>query len=141
MKDILEALKTAIAAGMTEIKGVYVVADPDLLPSRAQFPCVGLKDGSTRRSAGMGESVDETPFVDIYVYQQLLQDDEASIMGAGNQKGLLELVDDLIELLDFNLLDDIVESAFCGDVMASETMLAEGDVFIQRKGCRYVYEK
>jgi hypothetical protein len=145
MKTILSALKTAIANGMTEIKDIAVIADPDILPSAVRFPFVGLKDGSTVRSEGMNQTVDKTEEVLIYIYTQLLQDAEASIMGVDNVgavadiKGLLELTDDLLTLLDHNLLGNIVESAFCGDVMASETMIAEGDVFIQRKGCRYVY--
>jgi hypothetical protein len=147
MKEILSALKTIIPAGISSIKDIAVLSDPDILPPTVQFPFVGLKDGSMRRSEGMNESVDETLSVDIYIYVQLLQDAEASIMGVDNVapvadiKGLLELAADLVTLLDHNLLDNIVESAFCSEVMASETMIAEGDIFIQRKGCRYTYER
>ena len=132
---------------MTEIMDIAVVADPDILPPAVRFPFVGLKDGSTRRSEGMNQSVDLTLVVDIYIYVQLLQDAEASIMGVNNIapaadiKGLLELEADLVALLDHNLLGDIVQSAFCSEIFASETMIAEGDVFIQRKGCHYVYER
>ena len=147
MKSILLALKTAIPAGMTEIKDIAIISDPDILPSVVRFPFVGLKDGTTARSEGMNQTVEKTEEVLIYIYVRLLQNAEASIMGVDNVgpavdiKGLLDLTDNLLTLLDHNLLGDIVQSAFCRDVMASETMIAEGDVFIQRKGCRYIYEQ
>ncbi len=140
MKDILSKLKTEIPKLMSEVKAVHVLADPDILPETTQFPCMGIKDGPTPRSEGLDETVSLTDTIYIYIYVQILKD-EASIMGDGGQKGVLELMDDLLENFDHNLLGNIVESAFCPEVFASETMLAAEDVFIQRKGCRYVYER
>ena len=131
---------------MTTIKGVYVIADPDLLPSYAQYPCIGLKDGKVSRSEGISETVNLTEEVIIYIYVQLLQNSEASIMGVDNiapvadVKGLLDYEADLHAALQHNLLGDIVQSAFCPEELPSETMLAGENIFIQKKGCRYVFE-
>jgi len=140
MKDILTKLKTEIKEGMEEIKGVHVLADPDVLPPTVQFPCVGLKDGDVSRSEGMNETVDRTEIVLIYIYVQLLRD-EASIMGLGTSKGLLDLFEDLHTELNHNTLSlSGVIHAFCSEEFPSEMFMAGENVFVQRKGCRYVYD-
>ena len=141
MKDLLEALKTEIAAGMTTIKGISVVADPDFIPETAQFPYIGLKDGKVLRSEGMAETVDQTEEVWIYIYARLLQNPEASIMGAGGNKGLLDYMADLHALLHLNTLSVAgVVHAFCPEETESEMFMKGENVFIQRKGCRYEYQ-
>ena len=144
MKEILEALKAEILESMPEIREVHVLADPDLLPAGVQFPCVGLKDGPVLRSEGVDDTVALGLDVNIYIYVQILKE-EASIMGSGAgsgaQKGLLDLMADIHSALEHNLLDvSGVIHAFCNEEFGSETMLAGVDVFVQRKGCRYVYE-
>jgi hypothetical protein len=147
MKEILNALKTAIPAGMTTLKGISVVPDPDWIPETAQFPYVGLKDGKVLRSEGAAETVDRTEEVWIYVYVRLLQNREASILGIDaphppdDIKGLLDYVADLHALLHLNTLSvSGVVHAFCPEETESETFMQRENVFIQRKGCRYVYE-
>ena len=73
MKEILEALKIAIRDGMPEIKGVHILADPDILPPAVRFPCAGLKDGDASFSEGMAETEDERGVVTIYIYQKILK--------------------------------------------------------------------
>jgi hypothetical protein len=147
MKSILTALKTAIGNGMTGLRGVYVLPDPDLLPPAAQLPCVGLKDSGSAFSEGVGESQNEASEIQIYIYVQLLQGNDASIMGVDNVapaldvKGILDLMDDLRTLLNFNTLGDLVEMAFIPSVAGSETFLRGENVLVQRKGCVYQYER
>ncbi len=147
MKAILSALKVAIPLAMTSLKGCYVVADPDFLPVAAQYPCVGLKDGAVIRSEAVGKILITTEEVFIYIYVQLLQNSEASIMGVDNVapaadiKGLLDLEEDLHTLLDHNNLSVTgVLHSFGVEDLASEIFLQGENVFIQRKACRYVYE-
>ena len=139
MKEILEALRPIITAGLPEIKGVHILADADILPPAVRFPCVGLKDGESSYSEGMAETEDEKGSVLIYVYQQILKQ-EASVMGDSTQKGILEFIITLRLLLNFNHLDGLVHHAYCPDTFASETMFAGENVFVQRKGIRYIYE-
>ena len=140
MKDILSALKTAIPAGMSAIKGAHVVTDPDYLPPAVRFPCVGLKDADDLFSEGMAQTESEKGTIQIYIYVQILKD-EASIMGDGINKGVLELMKDLRTLLNWNNLGGIIHHAYIPDVFASEIALSSENVFVQRKGCRLVYER
>jgi hypothetical protein len=140
METILKALKSAIPAAMKEIKGIYVLPDPDLLPDSVQYPCVGLRDGDSDFSEGMNNTEEEKGSVLIYVYVQILKE-EASIMGEGSKKGVLRLVKDLRAALNWSTLGGIVKHLYCPEAMASETMLKDENVFIQRKGCRFVYER
>jgi len=139
MKAILSALKSAIPAGISAIKKCGVLPDPDILPQGVEFPYAGLKDGDTSRTEGMGQTVSEVKSVLIYVYVQILKE-EASVMGDGSKKGVLDLMQDLVNLLDWNALGGIVSHAFCSEIMASETFMTGENVFIQRKGCRYTYQ-
>jgi hypothetical protein len=139
MKSILEALKIAIRDGMPEIKGVHIVPDPDMLPSAVRYPCVGLKDGDQTFSEGMDQTETETGSVMIYIYQQILKE-EASMMGDGSNKGVLDLMEDLRNLLNWNLMEDIIQHAYIPDAITSETMFAGENVFVQRKGCKFNYE-
>jgi hypothetical protein len=140
METILSALKSTIPAAMKEIKSVHVLPDPDLLPESVQFPCVGLKDGDSDFSEGMNRTEEESGSVLIYVYVQILKE-EASIMGEGSKKGVIKLVKDLRTALNWSTLGDIVKHFYSPEVMASETMFKGEDVFVQRKGCRFIYER
>lgn len=141
MKDILNALKTIIPAGMTEIKQIGILPDPDILPPAVQYPFVGLKDGEITRSEGIDGTVSEIKTVIIYIYVRLLQNPEASVMGSGDEKGVLDLMEDLQSLLDHNNLSlSSVIHSFCSEEFPSETALAGEDVLVQRKGRRYQYE-
>ncbi len=62
-------------------------------------------------------------------------------MGEGSKKGVLKLVKDLRTALNWSTLNGIVEHFYCPEVMASETMLKGEDVFVQRKGCRFFYQR
>jgi hypothetical protein len=138
--DILKALKSAIPAAMKEIKAVHVLPDPDLLPESAQFPCVGLKDGDSDFSEGMDRTEVESGSVLVYVYVQILKE-EASIMGEGSKKGVLRLIRDLRTALNQTMLGGLVKHFYSPEVMASETMFKGEDVFVQRKGCRFIYQR
>jgi hypothetical protein len=140
METILAALKSSIPAAMREIKAVHILPDPDLLPESAQFPCVGLRDGDSDFLEGMDRTEEESGSVLIYVYVQILKE-EASIMGEGSKKGVLRLAKDLRTALNWSTLNGLVKHFYSPGVMASETMFIGEDVFVQRKGCRFVYER
>jgi hypothetical protein len=140
METILAALKSSIPSALREIRAVHILPDPDLLPESAQFPCVGLRDGDSDFSEGMAQTEEESGSVLIYVYVQILKE-EASIMGEGSKKGVLRLVKDLRAALNWTTLGGVVKHFYSPEVMASETMLAGENVFVQRKGCRFVYQR
>jgi hypothetical protein len=140
METILAALKSSIPSALREIRAVHILPDPDLLPESAQFPCVGLRDGDSDFSEGMAQTEEESGSVLIYVYVQILKE-EASIMGEGSKKGVLRLMKDLRAALNWTTLGGIVKHFYSPEVMASETMLAGENVFVQRKGCRFVYQR
>lgn len=139
MKAVLESLKILIPKQMADIRAAYIVPDPDLLPSVVQYPCVGIKDGGQSFSEGVDQTESQTGIVLIYIYQQILKE-EASIMGGGGKKGILELKDDLRSLLNWNTLDDIINYGYIGEVLPSETMFAGENIFVQRIGCKFNYE-
>lgn len=139
MKAILNKLKSIISAGMTDIKQISVIPDADLLPAVVRYPFVGLKDGESEFTECGGESEDEKSYIMIYVYVQILKE-EASLMGDGSQKGLLDLTDDLRELLNFTELDGLISYGFCSKTLASEAKEIGKDVFVQRKGVVFEYE-
>ncbi len=140
METIVAYLKKAISSAMKEIKEVHVLPDPDLLPESVQYPCVGLRDGESSFSEGMDRTEEESGSVLIYVYVQILKQ-EASIMGEGSKKGVIRLAKDLRTAFNWSTLNGLVKHFYCPEAMASETMLTGENVFVQRKGCRFVYER
>lgn len=134
MKDLFTALRTQIAAEIPYLggkKAVHFLPDEDLLPTTTVFPCVGLKDSDIVNNYYINARR-RTLSVDIIGYV-LLYSEEASLVGKGNQKGILELTEDLkTALVQFdptgyiNYLEDAVLEA------GSETMENDGQL-IQKK--------
>lgn len=135
MKDLLTKLRTRIATELPYLGGkkrVHIVPDEDILPLETDFPCVGLKDGGVENHYYVGGN---RPIltVDIVGYV-LLNDLEDSVMGKGNLKGILEIIEDLKTVLVqydptgyVNFLDDAVVEA------ASENMEYSGRLVQQKR--------
>jgi hypothetical protein len=138
VKDILAKLKTVIREGMGDIRAVHVLPDPDFLPASTLFPCVGLLDGDSTFSEGMDRTEDENGSVLIYIYVQILRE-EASVMGDGATKGVLDLCEGLRGLLNWSTLDGLVQRFYCPEALGSEMMQKDERIFLQRKGLRFNY--
>lgn len=140
MKTLLAALKAELPGRLRWIRDIEVVPDEYWIPEQVRFPFVGLKDGEIRREEGAGGTLTERLTVQVIVYQKILQA-EASVMGSGDDKGVLDLVADIHGVLNENLLGLTgMEYAFCSGEEGSQT-LERDSVFIQKKRCDYVYER
>ena len=140
MKNLLSALKTELSNNIDYLADIAIVSDEDMLPSGTRFPFIGLKDGSIERVEGHSATLNERLSVSIVCYVQILKP-EASIMGDGNNKGILDMMSDVHGVLNENFLDFAdIDRAFCSTELASETMLTES-MFIQKKKCVYLYDR
>jgi hypothetical protein len=140
MKALLEAIKTELNTNLTGLRDIQVVPDEVILPPGVRFPFIGLKDGPIEREEGMSETLREVLTVSVIAYVEILKN-EASIIGDGDNKGVLELVSDIHEVLDENLLSLTgMERAFCRREEASETLVSGENSYVQKKTCVYEYE-
>jgi hypothetical protein len=141
MKALLEAIKTELNTNLTGLRDIQVVPDEVILPPGVRFPFIGLKDGPIEREEGMSETLREVLTVSVIAYVEILKN-EASIIGDGDNKGVLELVSDIHEVLDENLLSLTgMERAFCRREEASETLVSGENSYVQKKTCVYEYER
>lgn len=140
MNTLLDALKIELPYKISYLAGIAIVIDEDALPSDADFPFIGLKDGSIERAEGVNETLTERLSVMIICYVQILKP-EASIMGDGNNKGVLEMMSDVHTVLNENFLGfEGIDRAFCSMESASQTMLTM-NMMIQKKKCIYTYDR
>lgn len=73
MKELLERLISEMEDLFPDLRNrdIHLIPNPDLLPSGARFPCIGIKDGETKVSELPGETEELTLPVEIYIYDQL----------------------------------------------------------------------
>lgn len=107
MRALLNTIKQTLQSGLSDIRDVDIYITPDInyIPGSVRVPCIGIKDGSIRRTEIPCGMFEKTLHADIVIYVQILKD-EAGIVGieATGQKGILEIADDVHEILDENLL-------------------------------------
>jgi len=135
MKDLLTALRMRIATQLTYLGGekmVHVVEDEDILPNTTAFPCVGLKDGPVINSYYINAR--RRLLVVHIIGYVLMNAEEASVMGKGNQKGVLEIIEDLkTALVQYdptgyvNVTDEAIDEA------ESENMFYSGRLVQQKR--------
>ena len=115
MKALLTAIKTQLKTSLTYVRDsdIYVTEDERMLPDAMKFPAVGIKDGSVAYTRATKSQEDQELQVKIIVYQEL-QKPEASIMSdtSTSQKGVLDIIGDVITALKNNLFSGEVDSAF-----------------------------
>jgi hypothetical protein len=103
MRALLEAMKIRIADQVLYLggdKAVHLLVDENAIPASTSFPCVGLKDGPVinEYKVGMSPPVKHLD-VDIIGFV-LINDPESVIIGKGNEKGILDLMEDLRAALE-----------------------------------------
>jgi len=143
MKNLLTTIKSELQAlSYIRPSDVFITFDDGYLPDDVRLPCIGIKDGKTERTEGIGGCLNEKLNVSVVIWQQIYRD-ESSIIGdeSAGRKGVLDIAEDVHDILNNNLLDlPCIQAAFCYAENASELMLTENQ-FIQRKVLSYEYER
>jgi hypothetical protein len=143
MRELIQAIQTHLQNGLGYVReaDVFVTPHVDFLPDAAKFPAVGIKDGAIQRRELAGGVLEFTLDVTVIPWVQLRKSADASIMGdpVNDQKGVLEMAEDVHALLDENLLglDGMIE-AFCPTESESELFMEESGG-LQKKNITYRY--
>ena len=144
MKDLLNAIKSALQADLTYVRDsdVYVTEDENLIPEGVKFPAVGLKDGTVGyvyEYQGAGPSADFVVTVIAYVE---LAKKEASIMGdtATGKKGVLDVIADVATSLGSKLLSGQANEARLVAESASE-LVTDEELAVQKKSVTVRYAR
>jgi hypothetical protein len=101
MKTLLTSIQAHLIAELTYLQGVFIVPDFFIYPQGAGFPMVALLDGGDSNSDKEKGARLELLRVSIGIYQAVASGDDASVVGDGTDKGVLEIKDDIMgELRD-----------------------------------------
>lgn len=150
MKTLLTNLQTRLSEQVTylpmrdmDLRAIYVVPDENDLPELAAFPCFGLKDGGISYDVG-GGTRRETLMVTLIAYVSI-PEQEASMMGEGENPGVLALMDAGKAALDgwvpdgFTCADMLSESPSIRLVKMDPTVSQEQWPFLQKKTATFRY--
>lgn len=122
---------------------IYIVPDENDLPEEAAFPCFGLKDGSISYDIG-GGSRRETLIVTLIGYVSISAP-EASMIGSGDDKGVLSLMADGKAVLDgwvpdgFTTADIVSETPSQRLVKMDPNIAQEQWPYLQKKTATFKY--
>lgn len=109
MRELLNAIKSALQAAETlsYVRDVDIYITPHLnyIPAGVQFPAIGIKDENIARAELASEQMEYMLRARLVVYVDLAKA-EASVTGdaATEEKGVLQIEEDLLSVLDENLL-------------------------------------
>lgn len=142
---IMQAAKAELDDRLTYVRDgdIFYAEELGVLPDYVRFPCVGLKDGGQMdRRELPGRKISFTQVLDVIPYVQLLKP-EATIIGDGTYKGILEVALDVDYILDENRLQiEGVLRCFCPEIAASGPIPLEQDnqrLAVQAKVMSYHY--
>ena len=144
MRELLLAIQTQLRTDLTYIrdKDIYIAPHINYIPASARPPCIGIKDGKVTREELASSMWTVTLPVTLSVFVQLAKD-EANIIGdaSSEQKGVLEITEDILESLDENLLDIVgMEAAVSLEDNESE-IFGDDKESLQRKIITFEYIK
>ncbi|MCP4108567.1 MAG: hypothetical protein GY749_23970 [Desulfobacteraceae bacterium] len=117
MKNTLKAVKKVLQQKIDYVRDgdIYITANENIVPHDVMMPCIGIRDGDIEREEGVGctnvkYSVLVFPYVSLAKTEAVVVGDDSS-----KEKGLLDIVADINEILNGNLLDtDEIISAVAG---------------------------
>jgi hypothetical protein len=100
MKTLLMNCKTRLRTEISYIRpaDIYITEDIRLIRSSGSYPAIGIKDGGVQFAALAGDQDEDTLTVTLAVYVSL-QKQEAMLIGAAGQKGVLDVAEDILALL------------------------------------------
>ena len=142
MKELITKIQTELRADVAYVRDsdVFVTEDADVIPQAVKFPAIGIKDGPVTRTELAGGMWEVTLEVKIICWVQLAKP-AAAVMGDGDNKGVLDMGDDINASLDENLLAiSGMQSAFSPAETGSELFGDEKEA-LQRKIITYRYVK
>lgn len=145
MKDLLTAIKSELQLEIDYVRNsdIYISEHVIIIPNAIRFPAIGIKDGPITYKIETQVQEEDTLDVTIAAYVQL-QKTEASIMGddSTNNKGVLDMIGDILTALTHNKLGGIVDTAIPVSSTGSEPITDdEGTVAIQMKTVTMRYTK
>ena len=134
----MKALLLAIQTRLRRITGVrdsdvFLTPDPDIIPGKKSFPCIGLKDGRVGRTDLAGGFRELSLPVEIYVYEKLIKDDAAIL-------SVFDVAKDIHDELKDHLFDGYVKEVSDGDEGPIQ-LLYRKDELILRKKIDYEYAR
>lgn len=140
MKTVLSNIETKLEADLNYIKKVAIVPHELLIPNTAGFPAIGIMDSGDVIHRFQSQ-VTRKMTVSIVVYQKILEDRAASVMGGQSEKGVLEITDDIWAALKEEYFDRYVNLVKYLGSSATRAFTTEYNDFIAFKICRFEYHK
>ncbi len=133
MKDLLLAIKEHLKNDSTldyvPDNSIYIACDENLIPSYAKMPAIAIKDGNIRNTQQLTKNYNQTAWVRVTCYQQILKEEESMI----GTYGVLQMCADVFtSLIDEKLDIAGVMNVFPTDEEASQTIGDEREM-IQKK--------
>jgi hypothetical protein len=104
MNILLTAIQTFLKAELTYVKGVVIVPDFFIFPVEQGFPLIGLLDNGEDPLAGEKAGRLGRLKVSIGFYQAIAKV-EASVIGDGRNKGVIEIAKDTFDALEDETFD------------------------------------
>ncbi len=98
MKTLLTSIRDHLDAELSYLKSVTVVPDLAVIPDESAFPMVCLLDNGDENSTREKGARLERLRVSIGVYQAVAAD-EATVLGDGTEKGVLDIKDEVMNAL------------------------------------------
>jgi hypothetical protein len=99
MKTLLTNIQTLLNAELSYIKDVAIVPDFLFFPEAPGFPLICLLDNGDEISGREKAARFERLKVSIGIYQAIASADESSVIGAGSEKGILDIKEDILDEL------------------------------------------
>lgn len=134
MKDLLLHIKTQLQTldGLRALD-VFLSADKNLIPPGARYPAVGIKDGKVKRRYLPGNVTELGLPVEIYIYEELGNDDRAII-------SVFDLTGKVHDLLSEDQFSGYVKDVEPGEETPVEVLYRK-DGIVLRKTLFYQYER
>jgi|LGVF01.1.fsa_nt_gb hypothetical protein len=134
MRDLMLAIQDRLD---TLNYSTYIAIDEAILPFGITFPAIGIKDGAVSRKECMGNRLDETDDIILYISVDVSKNDILT-----SENGLLSIVEEIHTILDEYLLANCgdIESAFCRSEEGSVPVQYD-DFVLQQKTLVYEYQR
>jgi hypothetical protein len=128
MKTLLENCKARLRSelGFIRTTDIYITEDIRLIRNSGSYPAIGLKDGGIQFSFQSADQEEDTLQLTAAVYVSL-QKQEAMLIGAAGQKGVLDIADEVISKLKDYTFSGAYETALPMSQGESEILADENN--------------
>jgi hypothetical protein len=104
---------------------IYITEDIRLIRKSGSYPAIGIKDGGIQFASLAGDQDEDTLTVTIAVYVSM-QKQEAMVIGAAGQKGVLDIAVDVLALLKDHTFSGTYDTAIPVTQGESEILIEDG---------------